>query len=96
MTRNADANDSSSSYLRFSLDRAASVYVAYDAAAAMLPGWMTGFADTGLVVGTSNAAAPTMKLYVKTVNAGSVTLGGNLNSPAAGAKANYVVVVVEK
>ncbi len=91
---NAARTSTAASTVSFSVDRPVSVYIAYDAAAGLRPAWMSGFVDTGQVVSTTNPAAPTLKLYVKSFPIGAVVLGGNLSSPAVGARANYVAIVV--
>ena len=92
---NNDRLKTTSTYLTFSVDRPVTLYVGYDSAAAVLPGWMNGFANTGLTLTTTNAAAPALTLYSKSFPSGPIVLGANLQSPASGAKANYVAVVVE-
>ena len=94
MTANADVGNTSSNYLTFNVDRPVTVYVAYDAGAASRPTWMGAFTDTGLSVGTTNPAGTSMRLYSRTYNAGSITLGGNLAAGASGADANYIAIVV--
>jgi len=100
-TADADSANIRSDYLTFTVDRNVDVYVAYDSTATV-PTWLAGFTDTGLNVTVSNPAAPTMRLYTKnyifgvdTPADGSIQLGGNLASGAAGANANYVVIVKE-
>lgn len=99
MTANADRNGEAPSYVTFDVDRNADVYVAYDANATSLPGWLSGFVDTGKAVGTSNPSAPSLRLYRKPVYVPSgtvrIALGGN-NGLTTGASSNYVVIVVEK
>ena len=84
-----------STYLTFTVDRPVTLYVAYDSAATALPGWMTGFVFTGLSLSTTNSVAPSLALYSKSFPSGPIALGANLQAPAIGAKANYVVIVVE-
>ncbi len=95
MTANADKNNSSVNYLSFSVDRNATVYVAYDAEATTLPDWLSSFTSTGLQFSTTNPAASTLNLYKETVGIGTVTLGGNLSGGAVGASSNYLVIVVQ-
>ncbi len=108
MTANADRNSTDSDYVSFRVDRDVGdpglyVYVAYDADATTLPGWLSsgsGFVDTGDTITTTNQAASTMRLYRKsflnsTESAIYVTLGGN-SGQLTGAEANYVLVVVEQ
>jgi lysophospholipase L1-like esterase len=98
MTANADLNSVARSYVTFDVDRNADVYLAYDANATSLPGWLIGFVDTGEAVGTSNPSARSLRLYHKPVYVPSgtvrVTLGGNDGSTTT-ASSNYVVIVVE-
>ncbi|RKT47464.1 SGNH/GDSL hydrolase family protein [Thiocapsa rosea] len=98
MTSNAtaDRNSTGSTYMSFSIDRDADVFVAYDAGASALPGWLSNFENTGQNVTTTNANAPSLRIYRKFYSAGEVVLGGNLNGSALGAKANYVVIVRER
>lgn len=91
MPRQADAGLSGANFLSFVIDRAATVYVAYDADATSLPTWLAGFAATGQTVTTS---ATTYQLYSQAFAAGTVTLGGNAASGAAGAADMYLVAVV--
>ena len=92
MTANADAanTDNSAPFITFVVDRAATVYVAYDTGSA-LPGWLSsGFTDTGLQVGTS--VGP-FKLYSKTFGADEeVDLGANRAGGGTGSM-NYFVAV---
>ena len=92
---NADRGDTSANYASFNVDRPVEVYVAYDAAASVLPNWMAGYAATGLFLSTTNPVAPSMNLYAKSFPSGPIVLGGNLQAPAVGATANYAAIVVE-
>ena len=98
-TANADSANTRSDYLTFTVDRNVDVYVAYDSTAT-IPTWLSSFTDTGVDITVSNSVAPTMRLYKKnfifgvdTPADGSIQLGGNMASGAAGANANYIVVV---
>ena len=108
MTANADRNSTASNYVSFEVDRDAGdpgldVYVAYDASATTLPGWLAsvnGFVDTGLTLSTATPNATSFKLYRKSFPNGtggtiSVSLGGN-NGATTGAIVNYVVIVSEQ
>ncbi|MEZ5598428.1 MAG: SGNH/GDSL hydrolase family protein [Pseudomonadales bacterium] len=90
-----NTSNGNASYLRFTVDRTVDVYVAYDGGSTARPNWMQGFVATGLSVGTTDANGPQMKLYVRTYNAGQITLGGNKASGSAGSNTNYVTIVVE-
>lgn len=94
MTANADVGNTSSNYVSFTVDRAVTVYVAYDAQAATLPNWMNTFSNTGLTLGTTDPFSPTLKLYSRVYSAGSITLGGNSAAGASGSNSNYVAIIV--
>ena len=94
MTDDASRNNTSSSYITFDIDRAATVYIAYDSGATTLPNWMGGFSDTGMTLSTSDPYSPTLRLYSRTYSAGHVVLGGNMASGASGANSNYIPIVV--
>jgi hypothetical protein len=91
-TGNAEKTNTSDSFLTFTLNRDAVVYVAYDSRATSLPNWMSGLTNTGLVIKTTDVQ---LKIYAKFYAAGPVTLGGNLAAGAAGAATNYLVIVKE-
>ena len=93
MPANADFSNNTSDYLSFALDRRADIYIAYDNGASALPGWMSGYIDTGLLVNTTDPLSPTLRLYTTSVPVGTVTLGGNLQGAASGADSNYVAIV---
>ena len=94
MTDSNGLNNTSTSYITFDMDRAATVYIAYDAGATALPNWMNGFLDTGITLPTSDPFSPILHLYSHTYPAGHVVLGGNLAPGASGANSNYVAIVV--
>jgi hypothetical protein len=92
LTANDDKNSVAADLLRFDLGQAADVYVAYDTRATSRPAWLDGtWTDTGQSLETS--IHDLLRLYRKRFNAGSVSLGGNLASPAAGALTGYTVVI---
>ena len=99
-TADADKANTRSDYLTFTIDRNTDLYIAYDAAATALPSWLSGYTDTGQTLTVSNTMAPTMRLYKKSYQVGvdtpadgTIQLGGNLASGAAGADANYIVII---
>ncbi len=94
MTANAERDNTASDYLDFSIDRPATVYVGYDAAAPALPDWLVGFTDTGLQIATTDTTTPTLRVYSASYAAGTVRLGGNRAAGASGNGSHYVVVVV--
>ena len=96
---NGDLGTTSAAYLAFDVDRAVDVYVAYDAAATVLPEWLdpatSSFVAVNETVDSDNPNTPTYDLYVMSVGTGSVILGGASRTPAAGAQSNMLVIVVE-
>ena len=96
MPADADKNNTSDRYLTFKADPPVNVYVAYDAGATVLPNWMSGFANTGETITTSDPASPMLRLYVQNFpDGGAIALGGNMQGGASGADSNYIAIVVE-
>jgi hypothetical protein len=91
ITANDDKAQSGASFLNFSVDRKATVYVAYDARATSLPAWLAGWSNTGIALNNTDTL---LKLYARNFAAGPITLGGNLAAGAAGALSNYSVAIV--
>jgi hypothetical protein len=91
-TANDDKGNTNSSHLTLRLGQAATVYVAYDKTGT-LPGWLGGWTLRGDTVTTTDAGPSPMRVYQKSVAAGDLILGGNLQSPASGSLDNYFVVV---
>ncbi|GAA4440123.1 hypothetical protein GCM10023188_37000 [Pontibacter saemangeumensis] len=91
-TANDDKRNTSSSLLSFTLSQQATVYVAYDPRATALPSWLSGWQKLTDRVGVNDSKISYMDLYSKSFPAGAVSLGGNMQSPAAGAENNYFMV----
>ncbi len=85
---NDDRQISSDRFVSFTLPQPSTVYVAFDAQAASLPAWLSGWKETGLSISTSDLAP--LKVYEKAYAAGSVELGG---SGGTNAGRMYVVLV---
>ena len=90
-TANNDKAATAEDFLRFTLTEPATVYVGYDPRATALPAWLSDWTRTGDVVRTEDPDIVGLDVYAKTFDAGTVTLGGNLAAPAAGAESNYLV-----
>jgi hypothetical protein len=93
MTAQGDAGNGSSSFLTFELDRSATLYVAYDGDATSLPTWLDPATSAftyepafGFTTSQTN-----YEVYSRPVSAGTVTLGGNNATGAAGASDMYLV-----
>ncbi len=89
MTRNADKYVTSSEYLQFDLTSNATVFVAFDSRATMLPAWLTGWTRSPDQIVTSDTR---YNLFRKYFNTGIVKLGGNAALPMSGAQSNYFVL----
>jgi lysophospholipase L1-like esterase len=94
MTADSDANNTSSSYISFSVDRPVTVYIAYDAGASSLPDWMSSYSDTGLTLGTTDPDSPMLNVYGRSYSTGNVILGGNMAAGANGSDSHYLTIVV--
>ncbi len=95
-TANNDKAVTTGSHLTLTLGAAATVYVACDKRETALPAWLaagSGWTLTGLAFSGSDAASSPMKVYSKSFSAGDVTLGGDMQAPAAGSQSHYCVIV---
>ncbi len=90
---NDDKKSTSARMLSFELTQPATLYIAYDPRATALPAWMQGWQKLPEKIGVNDSKITHMELYSKEFQAGTVMLGGNMNSPAAGAMSNYFVVI---
>ena len=93
MTKDDDNNNTSDSFLQFTIPQSSTVYVAYDSRASSIPTWLSGFTKTALAIGVSDTALDHFDVYSKSFSPGSVVLGGNMASGAAGSGTNYIVIV---
>ncbi|MFT2011396.1 malectin domain-containing carbohydrate-binding protein [Pontibacter sp. 13R65] len=89
---NDDKRATDASLLSFNLSQSATVYVAYDPRATALPSWLSTWQKQAEVIGVNDPKIRHMNLYSKSFSAGTVSLGGNMASPAAGAENNYFVI----
>jgi pseudolysin/vibriolysin len=93
-TANDDKKVTTASHLVLKVNKAATVYVAYDKRATKLPSWLIGWTAAGESLSSTDSAAAPLKVYKRAVAAGTqLTLGGNLSGGAAGAQSHYMVVV---
>ncbi|AMR30507.1 hypothetical protein A0256_03260 [Mucilaginibacter sp. PAMC 26640] len=95
-TVNDDKLNTLSSYLSFNLNRASTIYIAYDPRAKKIPTWLQSWTKTTDKVGITDPKVSSLDLYAKEYAAGQVTLGGNLSNSATGAQTHYLVIVKEK
>ena len=92
-TPNSDKSNRLSEVISFELSQPATVYVAYDPLALVLPNWLKGFQRISDKIGLNDPRIDHLVLYRKVFPAGPVKIGGNLASPAKGSKNTYVVAV---
>jgi hypothetical protein len=95
-TANNDKTVTSPTYLQFTVNRPATIYVCYAANKNALPNWLNDGTWTLTNEQFEETGTSTSRLvYSKTVPPGLVTLGGNLESPASNPPnySNYVVIV---
>ena len=90
-TANDDKSQADENFLTFSISQDATGYVAYDTRATSLPDWLSGWTDTGEILGTTDVS---LRLYTMVFPAGTVSLGGTLAPGASGAESNYSVSMV--
>lgn len=90
---NDDQSNTSSALLSFTLNRSATVYIAYDHRAISVPNWLSAqFILTEYSIEVSDKVSY-LPVWSKQFEPGTYTLGGNLATPAAGAKCNYSVLL---
>lgn len=76
-TANNDKGNTSPSFLSFTVDQPANIYVAYDSRVGSLPRWLIdNFVSTNYSIGVSDKGQY-LHLWSHTTAAGTVTLGGN-------------------
>ncbi|QMU29384.1 InlB B-repeat-containing protein [Adhaeribacter radiodurans] len=92
-TPNDDKANRLPEVLSFELSQEATVYVAYDPLALVLPAWLSYWQKTTESIGINDPRIDHLDLYSKTFPAGTVTIGGNLARPALGSKNTYIVAV---
>jgi Big-like domain-containing protein/fibronectin type III domain protein len=76
-TANNDKSATTSTFLTFTVNQPVSVSVAHDVRLTPKPSWLTSFTDTGTNLVTSDT---TLRLFVRSFPAGTITLGGNAGS----------------
>ncbi|QNF35502.1 Ig-like domain-containing protein [Adhaeribacter swui] len=92
-TPNDDKANRLGEVVSFELTKAATVYVAYDPVALILPKWLQSWEKMTEGIGINDPRIDHLVLYRKYFPAGLVKIGGNLARPALGSKNTYVVVV---
>jgi hypothetical protein len=91
----ADKEATAEEFLHFHLARPATIYIAYDADARHVPGWLSGFALASMAIEVDQIGTPRLfKVYARRQAAGPVVLGGNRSAGSAGSVfMNYLIVI---
>ncbi|MEO8325336.1 MAG: PKD domain-containing protein, partial [Nitrospirota bacterium] len=76
-TANNDKAATNATFLSFTVNQPVSVSVAHDVRLTQKPSWLSTFTDTGANLVTSDT---TLRLFVRSFPAGTITLGGNAGS----------------
>ena len=100
-TANNDKRDTVADFLAVFIKKSVVAYVAYDSRATRLPSWLADWEKTNDSITTTDIGTKYLRIYSKLLDNGSSVprlflFGGNLASPAVGAKTNYLVAVVEQ
>ncbi|RDC65695.1 T9SS type A sorting domain-containing protein [Adhaeribacter pallidiroseus] len=100
-TANNEKHNTQADFLAVFLKKSVVAYVAYDSRATALPAWLADWEKTNDSITTSDSGTNYFKIYSKVLENGGYIprlflFGGNLASPATGAKTNYLVAVVEE
>jgi hypothetical protein len=94
---NDDKFSTATTQITFTVNHAATVYVAVDSTISPRASWLdaTWTRDTASVFKWNNAGntIATFDVYKKAFAAGTVSLGGNLHGTTASAHSNYTVIV---
>ncbi|WNM63963.1 Ig-like domain-containing protein [Candidatus Nitrospira neomarina] len=87
-TANDDKTATSTSFFSFTVNQPVSVFVGYDVRITMKPSWLSTFSDTGTNLVTSDT---TLRLFVRSFPAGTITLGGNAKGSGSGSMYSVIV-----
>ena len=96
-----DKSNTADDFLTLFVKKDAIVYVAYDPRATSIPAWLNQFTKTGDIIGTTDPGSSYLEIYSRLIEPWEIyprplILGGNLASPANGAKMNYLVAAIER
>lgn len=84
----------STSSISFKLSQSATVYIGYDPRATALPTWLSTWQKLSGVINITDPDITHFNIYSKSFSAGTVTIGGNVASPAADVKNMSIIVAV--
>ena len=90
-TKNNDKSNAQETFLTFTINHEATLYVAYDGRATRYPAWLTSaYTPTGETILTTDTP---LTVWRRNVQAGQVRLPGNLHGNPAGVGSNYIVLL---
>jgi fibronectin type 3 domain-containing protein len=94
-----DKTLTTATHLKFTVGQPSILYICYDTRATALPAFLdSSWTLASETFSTTHSLASPFKVFTKTVPAGTITLGANLQPPAAGTwgatAAHYVVLIV--
>lgn len=93
LTANNAKYNTSSSFLTFTVNRNATLYIAYDSGASPFPAWLTeNYTRTEMTVGTTNYDLK-YAIWQRSVPPGTVSIPGNSNGNPGSVTSNYFVFV---
>ncbi|MBL4677820.1 MAG: T9SS type A sorting domain-containing protein [Mucilaginibacter sp.] len=93
-TANDDKASTVSQLIKANLTQNATVYIAYDTRGTQRPAWLaTGWTKLSETLPIDDPKLKSFALYSKAYQAGNVSFGGNMASPAKGALCQYLVIV---
>ncbi len=93
LTANDDKYNTSDSFLTFTINRNATLSIAYDSGASPFPAWLTdNYTRTAMIVGTTNYGLEYV-IWQRSVPAGTVSIPGNNNGYPGSVTSNYFVFV---
>ncbi|RAU82424.1 malectin domain-containing carbohydrate-binding protein [Pontibacter arcticus] len=91
-TPNDDKSSTAASLVTVKLSKKATLYAAYDPRATARPSWLSTWTKRTERLGVEDSKISYLDLYSKTYEAGTITFGGNMASPAAGSQTNYIII----
>ncbi len=93
LTANSAKYNTSAGFLTFTVNRNATLFIAYDSEASPFPSWLTdNYTRTAMNVGTTNSGLE-YAIWQKSVSAGTVSIPGNSNGYPGSVSSNYFVFV---
>jgi hypothetical protein len=90
-TKNNDKSNAQDTFLIFTINHEATLYVAYDSRATRYPAWLTSaYTPIGETILTTDTP---LTVWRRNVQAGQVRLPGNLHGNPTGVGSNYIVLL---